>query len=167
MQKEKEILKNSFKECEKHKAIITYSLKKLKKILPLDASKYQKLTKNQKLTLDSLLFRFAKLQDTLGNKIIRNALKILAEDIENLSFIDILNKAEKIGLIDNVDKWLELRYIRNEISHEYEEDYRILAEKLNNFFEAVILLLKTYENIKKFCDAKIFGYSFKRKNVNK
>lgn len=67
----------------------------MKTFFPLNEEKYKNLTPHNINLIDSLLYRFSKLQDTLGNKIIKSALEILEEETENLPFIDILYKAEK------------------------------------------------------------------------
>jgi hypothetical protein len=45
--------------------------------------------------VDQFLFRFAKLQDAIGQKLFKTILLFLREDIEEKPFIDILNLKEK------------------------------------------------------------------------
>lgn len=49
---------------------------------------------------------------------------------------------------------MQLRYLRNEISHEYETDSLILIEKLNKMFSSVPELLEIYDKIKKFLETR-------------
>lgn len=44
--------------------------------------------------------------------------------------IDNFDKAEKFGLIESADTWLEMRRMRNLMVHEYIEDLAVLASAL-------------------------------------
>lgn len=68
--------------------------------------------------LDQLLFRFIKLQDALGLRLVPATLAALSEPFEDWSMIDRLNRLEKLGLLD-VDQWLSWRETRNRLAHEY------------------------------------------------
>jgi hypothetical protein len=70
--------------------------------------------------LDQLLFRFSKLQDALGLRLVPATLAALSEPFEEWPMIDRLNRLEKLGFI-NVDDWLRWREIRNRLAHEYPE----------------------------------------------
>lgn len=68
--------------------------------------------------LDQLLFRFTKLQDALGMRLVPATLAALSEPFEEWPMIDRLNRLEKLGFV-NVDAWLSWREIRNRLAHEY------------------------------------------------
>ena len=67
---------------------------------------------------DQLLFRFTKLQDALGERLIPATLQQLAEPFEDWPMRDRLNRLEKLGYL-SVDDWLRWRELRNRLSHEY------------------------------------------------
>jgi hypothetical protein len=73
---------------------------------------------NQLRVLDQLLFRFTKLQDALGQRLVPATLAALSEPFEEWSMIDRLNRLEKLGYLE-VDAWLRWRKIRNRLAHEY------------------------------------------------
>lgn len=106
----------------------------MQSIYPLDQTKIKNLSKDQKRLIDQFLFRFIKLQDTMGNKLFRNTLKILAEDIDKMSFIDILHKLEKLEFLDSAKEWIMLRDLRNDLAHEYDENSQKLAEFINKIY---------------------------------
>lgn len=81
--------------------------------------------------IDSLILRFAQMQDNIGKQIFPKILTLLEEDSNNLSFLDKLNKLEKLELLPSANFWKKLRETRNFISHEYPEDYEMIAEQLN------------------------------------
>ena len=80
--------------------------------------------------LDQLLYRFTKLQDALGERLIPATLAVLAEPFEDWPVRDRLNRLEKLGYLD-VDDWLRWREVRNRLAHEYPDapDLRFAALK--------------------------------------
>ena len=103
--------------------------------------------------LDSLLFRFAKLQDFLGQKIFRNFLEY--QGLSFNSFYDILKELEKEKILD-IDLWASLREIRNELAHEY-PDKKEIEEKI------IFIISKSNDLIKVFEKIKDRFYEIKRK----
>ncbi len=145
-----EILINILKECEYHKEMIEWDLQNLKKIFPLSKNRFENMNLEEKSILDSLIFRFAKLQDTISQKLFKTILLLLEEDVETLAFIDVLNKLEKLRIIEDVEQWKQLRKIRNLVVHEYNINRLLLVDELNQFYESVNLLIDIYEKLKKY-----------------
>lgn len=79
--------------------------------------------------LDAFTSRFGRLQDMLGDKFLPNLLDALAEP--KASALENLDRAEKLGLIDSANQWLEIRHLRNQMIHEYIEDRTVLCDALN------------------------------------
>jgi hypothetical protein len=80
--------------------------------------------------IESLSSRFARLSDLFIQKLLR-----IIDEVELVyegSIIDRLNRAEKKQLIESVELFIEIRDLRNDISHEY------LPETLINIFRDVI-----------------------------
>jgi len=109
-------------------------------------------------TIDAFVYRFVKLQDYMGQKLFKNLLKSLGEDYDSLSFLDILDKLEKLGIIPKADEWIQIRTLRNKLTHEYPDnislvkDEIILAiEKIRNF-EEVLRVISSYVKNKKLLD---------------
>lgn len=80
--------------------------------------------------LDAFVSRFGRLQDTVGDKLLPTLLLALAETPGPA--IDNLDKAEKFGLIESADAWLEMRKLRNQMVHEYIEDMAVLSSALRS-----------------------------------
>ncbi len=68
-------------------------------------------------TFDSLAVKFSRTSDIFTQKVLRTAWLLLHEGF--MPFIDMMNKAEKIMLIDSSDTIIEIRDLRNQIAHEY------------------------------------------------
>ena len=79
--------------------------------------------------LDSLTSRFARVADIYTQKTMRLIFELLNEYPK--TFIDKTNFAEKIEMIDSADELNEIRMLRNDIAHEYEEaDLQILIKRV-------------------------------------
>jgi len=145
-----EKLEKIFYECDKHLLRIAQASDNLESIMPLNEKKYLDLTNEKVQALDQFLFRFAKLQDAMGQKLFKNILLYLGESIEGKPFIDILNLMEKLYLIDNITAWRELREDRNELAHNYEDEPEIMSATINNLYNKKGILKDIYLKIKEF-----------------
>ena len=97
--------------------------------------------------VDAFVARFGRLQDTLADKLLPALLRQLAEPVR--SAVENLDRAEKLGLLDSADAWLETRRLRNRMIHEYVEDPAALALGLMAGHAQVPLLLRAAQ---RFCE---------------
>lgn len=139
--------------CDTHLERLKSALKALRPLIPLDRDKYRKLSDIDISFIDQLSFRFGKLQDTAG-RALRNILIALGEDMEGAPFIDILNRAEKIGIIDNAQEWMMLRELRNLLTHEYSEKEEDIISGINKLYEISLRLCDIYKKIKTYSESK-------------
>jgi len=145
-----EKLKAELEICAIHEDRLKIAIKHLSLILPLTPRIFEAPQDNNLAFLDMVTTRFAKLQDALGKKVFPLILKLTGDFDEQETFIDRLNRLERLGVIDSVQKWQELRDIRNIIAHEYENDLNALCKGLNYFIEKCDPLLEMLGNIKKY-----------------
>lgn len=96
--------------------------------------------------------RFGRLQDTLADKLLPELLKHLAEPLG--SALDNLDRAERLGLLVSVDRWLEARRLRNRMVHEYVRDPGELAAALNAGHGYVSLLVGAAGAVRTFVDQR-------------
>ena len=98
----------SLQEVEKHFYILDKDLNEIKPFYPLSEKEIEKFINDEYYLkiLDQIAYRYIKLQDTLG-KLIRTFLLKKGELIEHLSMIDIIHKAEKLGIF--IDKSFGLK----------------------------------------------------------
>jgi phage regulator Rha-like protein len=66
-------------------------------------------------------------------KLFKSFMQYQGENIDK-PFLDILNSLEKLQIV-NVEKWFELREIRNEIAHDYESSENIARNIINSIYE--------------------------------
>lgn len=104
-------------------------------LLPFTEDKIQQLTDEDLAVLDQFIVRFSKLQDAMGAKLFPTVLELTYEQGQLSTFIDKLNRLEKIGAIDSASYWLELREMRNLFAHDYPNDAAVQASILNKAFD--------------------------------
>lgn len=95
--------------------------------------------------LDAFVARFARLQDTVGDKFVPALLQALQEPIG--AVIDNLDRAERLGWIVSADGWIEARRLRNQMIHEYVDDLGMLAGNLQAGHRYVPVLLETAQRL--------------------
>lgn len=93
--------------------------------------------------IDQLLFRFTKLQDALGERLVPATLVQLAEPFEDWPMRDRLNRLEKLGYL-TVDDWLRWREVRNRLAHEYPDAPERRLASLHAGVQAARELLGAY-----------------------
>lgn len=74
--------------------------------------------------VEAFVSRFGRLQDTLGDKLLPELLTALGE--KTSAVIDNLDKAERLNFIASAEEWMTMRFLRNQMVHEYIEDPAIL-----------------------------------------
>jgi hypothetical protein len=82
---------------------------------------------------DQIIYRFSKAQDSMGAKLFKAFMLYQGENVDK-PFLDILNSLEKINIL-NVDEWFELREIRNEIAHNYENNENVARNIINSIYK--------------------------------
>jgi len=141
-------LQKYLNECDKHLQRIEEAYADIKEILPLSVQKYENLSKDEVRDIDQYLYRFSKLQDTLGQKIFKLVLNIYEPMDEAIPFIDLLNKLEKLGFLNNAKEWINLREVRNKIAHQYDDEPYEMTQAINNILNQKEILKDIYQNFK-------------------
>jgi len=142
------ILNSYVKVCENHAKKLEHALLETQHHVPFTPQSLEKINAVDSAFLEVVTSRFAKLQDTCGQKIFPLMLSCSGEDVSDKTFIDILNAFEKFGFIKDGSFWIELRRIRNAVAHEYPDNNEKLALDLNDVFRKSKELLKYWESLK-------------------
>ena len=152
----KEKLKKHLKEALIHLERLESAVRELEKhdIFLLDNYSIKAISNNPELLAysDQVIYRFSKLQDTIGAKLFKSYLLAQGESTDK-PFIDILNRLEKDGIL-SVDEWFELRDLRNEIAHEYEDDTDSIQNILNTIYSKKELLKQIIKNIEEVANVR-------------
>lgn len=147
-------LKEALHICEIHSQRMNYAFDKVEKHFPFDVEKYKDLTSDDLSYLDQLIFRFSKLQDSMGNRLFTSILQNLGEDIEGKPFIDLLTQLEKLNLIQNHKEWFTLRETRNLVTLEYPFFTPEIIEGLNLLSGQAVILDNIWKSLKQFSEEK-------------
>ena len=91
--------------------------------------------------LDQMVLRFIKLQDTMGEHVLRGfAVNVLLEPIDDAPLADVLTLLEKHDFL-TVQDWLIQRKLRNALTHEYPDQADRQAAALNRAVTASAQLM--------------------------
>ncbi len=97
--------------------------------------------------LDSIAYRLIKFQDSLG-RVIKLYFSLVEENTDNLTMLDLINLAEKLGFSIDRDFFRKLRLLRNSITHEYVENLSEISQALNKLKESLPRLEKILNELK-------------------
>jgi len=104
-------------------------------------------TESELDNFEALTSRFARVSDILTQKVYRS---IDAVEFETSgTMIDVVNRAEKRGLIDSTDQIRTIRDLRNSIAHEYVKES--LIELFQDTLKLIPTLLKLVNYAKQYC----------------
>ncbi|MEY3787824.1 MAG: hypothetical protein RLZ75_2031 [Pseudomonadota bacterium] len=134
-------------ECHKHIDRMNKAHQKLMPYFPLTKDGYSAFDDDKSSYLDQYLYRFLKLQDSIGQKLFKAVLAYKKEEVSNKSFIDIINRLEQLEYLQDVDAWFMLRDTRNQLAHDYEDDVDELLTIINKIFAKKELLEKYFVTI--------------------
>ncbi len=150
-------LGNAFETGYLHLKRMDFATSKVKNFLPITRDNYYSLDEDAIGFLDQYIFRFSKAQDLIGSRLFPLTLQALAEPVEDKAFIDVLNRLEKLNIIDSATSWIELRKIRNDIAHEYPSNLNERIEGINILFEN----LTTFRQILDRCSQVLVEHGIK------
>ncbi len=103
--------------------------------------------------LEAFVSRFGRMQDTIATKLLPRWLLAIAETPG--SQIEVLNRAERLGVLPSTEQWLEVRLLRNRLIHEYLVDPAVFAEDLLLAREGTFLLFAVFNAVRQFAETRI------------
>ncbi|MEO5339503.1 MAG: hypothetical protein H7837_03145 [Magnetococcus sp. MYC-9] len=130
-------------ECAKHRQRLHAAWLEAVDFAALQGDSPDSLTETQVRTLDQLVFRFGRLQDALGVRLLPALMQHALDWREQDTLLDLLNRAEKRGMIPSADQWVALRHLRNQTAHEYPDR----PEQLMNSLRACVAHTPLLEEI--------------------
>ena len=138
---------SALEECKKHIQRINTALKFLEPLFPLTEEALNALSDEQTAVLDQFLYRFAKLQDCIGLRLIPAVYALLESDTSAHPFIDILNRLEKLGVLTSAEDWQYFRSLRNNFAHEYPDRPEDIVHGLNALYASWDKFMMLYMKI--------------------
>lgn len=108
----------------------------------------QPLGRERLRLLDQMAYRFTKLQDTLGERLLPLLLEVAEEPMpQETPFAQKLQRLERLGVVPSAEQWRELRLARNAIAHEYPDAPELKAAVLNSFVAEIRKLLAFWTHV--------------------
>jgi len=142
-----ELLKEQARELIDACSILRYSFQRCSKTEDLSDLDNAQLERFEALTA-----RFSRASDLLIQRVLRTIAILELEEIGTVR--DRINMAEKMGLIESADTFVQIRMLRNEISHEYK------PESVFDIFERVLALtpalLDATNKIEQYSNKRLF-----------
>ncbi|MCX7760988.1 MAG: hypothetical protein N2Z81_07330 [Hydrogenothermaceae bacterium] len=141
---------------EEAKTLLCESLKHIEKNLYWLSKSYEKVKDIDLTYLDEdnfeiievMLSRFSRTVDLLINRILRTLDIVELEDVTKK--LDTVIRAEKRGFVDDYRELIELKDLRNELSHEYIADE--LVEKVKEVIEKTPNLIGIVKKVIEYVD---------------
>jgi hypothetical protein len=107
-------------------------------------------------TLDQLAYRFMKLQDGLGEKVLPGLLTATLDPLPpHATFAEKLQRLERLGAVPSAEDWRLLREVRNSLAHEYPENPALQAAALTRLLAGVRSLLSVWGQVRLFADTRL------------
>ena len=126
--------------CQGHADALSEAMQDMQ-LRALGADDYTHLNKDDRRLLDQFAYRYTRLQDDMGARLMPSVLKALGEDIAPMSAIDRFTRLEQLGWLQSADDWLMLRQVRNQFAHDYPERPTERFERLQAAIQAARHLL--------------------------
>jgi hypothetical protein len=104
--------------------------------------------------IDAFLFRFIKIQDLMGNKLFREVLDRIGEYDDSMSMLDVLDRMEKLELIESADAWMDYRNLRNVLTHEYPDNKDVVIQGIKMAVQVFVTMERCFRDIVSYLDAR-------------
>lgn len=141
-------------ECRLHAEVLAEALSDLSPAV-FTAEDVARLASDQRRVLDQLAYRFGKLQDSMGEKVLPAVLDLVQEPLPpGATFAEKLQRLERLGAIASAADWRRLRELRNQMAHEYPDQPHIKAAVLNRFVQGAGELLAVWSRVQEFAQAQ-------------
>lgn len=139
-------LEDALRQCDRHARRMSRAMTRIP--FPLDGHELAEDNEELITLIDQFVFRYTKLQDTLGEHVLRLfCSQVLLELVEDRPFADVLTLLERRGYLTS-DDWRMQRVMRNILTHEYPEQVSWQAETLNRARAMSIQLIEWLDRLK-------------------
>ena len=122
-------LEDVMRQCSRHVQRMAHAMDHIG--FPLTAERLVSGDESLITFLDQFVFRYTKLQDTMGQQVLRMfCAQILLEPVEDAVLANVLVLLERRGYLSE-SQWREQRAMRNALTHEYPEQVGWQVQTLN------------------------------------
>lgn len=150
-------LKPALAECALHRQRLHQAWLEASEFEAFKQTQPAPLSNDEVRTLDQLVFRFGRLQDAIGTRLLPALLQLTQEWRDNEPFIDKLNRAEKLGMLPSAEQWQLLRELRNQTAHEYPAQPELVLANLNRLVAHVPMLEQAHAQLAQVAQQRIIN----------
>ena len=150
-------INSSIKECNSHVSKIKRSHGLISGFFPLTEDSLKSCSEEQIEHLDQVSYRFTKLQDSMGTRLLPSVYMYLKNDASPVPFIDILTGLEKLEVLTSEKDWQFFRNLRNYLAHDYPESLGQTVMTLNALYSNWEKMEALYLSVRDYCIEKIDG----------
>lgn len=141
-------------ECDRHAEILRAARAEIGRTR-FSAESAQSVPADLLKLLDQLAYRFGKLQDTLGTRVLPGVLDLSEEPLqESAPFGAKLQRLERLRVLPSVNQWRTLRELRNQLAHEYVDAPALKAAALNRFLDGIDSILEIWAHVSAYVEGK-------------
>ena len=148
-------LKEAVLLCSIHYERMSFAWEKINSHFPFDSNEYLSLAPEELSFIDQLIFRFSKLQDSMGGRLFPAILDALGEEIKERPFIDRLARLEELTVIPSADDWMMLRETRNVVTHEYPFITDEVIDGLNLLGNHYQLIRQIWQQVQSYIQSRL------------
>lgn len=141
-------IESSLKENDMHIGRLERNRSLLADLFPLSVEAFSNLSEEQIEHIDQFIYRFTKLQDSMGRRLLPAMYTWLENDDRPMPFLDMLNRLEQLQVIDDVGKWQFFRNLRNNLAHDYPESMEQTVDTLNVLYDEIQALEDMYLKVR-------------------
>ncbi|MFW6415025.1 MAG: hypothetical protein ACOCZ2_01800 [Thermodesulfobacteriota bacterium] len=154
MEKARNTINSAINENDKHLQRIERCKSLLADFFPLTVQEFQNLSEEQIEHIDQFVYRFTKLQDSMGIRLLPSIYVWFENDSRAKPFLDILNRLEQLEIIEDVSTWQFFRNLRNNLAHDYPESLDQTVETLNLLYSEIKTLEAMYIKIREIWNSR-------------
>ena len=146
---------SALSECDSHLQKLDRGLTLLGEFFPLDVDKFAGCSEWQIEHIDQFIYRFTKLQDSMGTRLLPALYARLEGTEKPVPFIDVLSKLEKLEVLSSGEDWQFFRNLRNNLAHDYPESREQNVLTLNLLFDEFPRMLQMYVQVRNYAKKRV------------
>ncbi len=147
-------IESAITECDSHVSRCNKARAALSELFPLTRARFQNLSDESVALIDQLIYRFTKLQDSMGLRLLPSIISLVDNDFSPKPFIDILNRLEQLEIIPSAADWQFFRNLRNNLAHDYPESLDQTIDTLNVLMSEWIKIERIHATAKEYYQNK-------------
>ena len=138
-------------ECRLHAEVLAHALAQLPTRFTNDD--VVRVDPERRRWLDQSAYRFMKLQDSLGEKVLPGLLDLTQDPLPpDAPFAQKLQRLERLRVVPSAEAWRVLREVRSALAHDYPDQPALQAAAWTRFVAGAAELLATWRSAAAYAD---------------